>query len=320
LFANNPRGAASRVDDSLGLLASNDPHNQLMRIIYSLALPFAALTLSSMTKLHYNTPELWRASLPVLEEDAHKYTRGYAVVSGGPLACTGAARLAAMAASRAGAGVVSVACAPDALPVYAASLLSIMTKPVRHVREFTQLIEDGRVSALVVGPGGGVSEETRERLVAALATKKPLVIDADALSVLGAYHKSIAPMLHPACVLTPHEAEFARISDVTGSRQERAQKAAKALGAVLVLKGPETLIAAPDGTLVMNLDAPATLATAGSGDVLSGIIAGLLAQGMPVFEAACAGVWMHSAAARMLGRGMIAEDIIAQLPQVWDAL
>lgn len=264
----------------------------------------------------HNAPGLWQSALPVLKADAHKYSRGYAVISGGPVACTGAARLCAMAAQRMGAGVVSVACTPDALPVYAASLLSVMTRPVHNVREFVQLIADPRVNALAVGPGGGVGEETRERLLAALEARKPLVIDADALTVLGAHAKSLTPLLHDACVLTPHEGEFARMSHVTGSRLERALAAAQAFGAVVVLKGSETVIAAPDGRCVLNGDAPPTLATAGSGDVLSGIIVGLMAQGMSAFEAACAGVWVHAAAARLYGTGLIAEDIIAQLPSV----
>lgn len=271
-----------------------------------------------------NTPAHWRLSLPVPQPESHKYTRGHAVVIGGPLAMTGAAKLAAQGALRAGAGLVSIACDAPSLPAYAATLSAVMTKPVEDAQAFARLIDDKRVTGLLAGPGNGVSERTRTLLSAALASAKPCVVDADALTLLSE-HRELVSALHRRCVLTPHEGEFTRLFGTTdnkigGGKRERALSAAHDTGCVIVLKGNDTMIASPDGRTVVNANAPAWLATAGAGDVLSGIIAGLLAQGMDPFAAACAGVWMHGEAAALAGPGLIAEDLPALLPRVWRGL
>ncbi len=259
-----------------------------------------------------NMPALWRALLPAFSTESHKYTRGHTLVAGGPLASTGAAKLAATAALRAGAGLVSIACDRDSLPAYAASLTTIMTK----LENFGTLVEDRRVTGLVIGPGNGVTDVTRARITLALNAKTPVVLDADALSVLGQNKQALAPLLHRACVLTPHEGEFMRIAEHSGDKLFRAKGAAHDLGCIIVLKGSDTVIAAPDGRAAINTNAPPFLATAGTGDVLAGLIGGLLAQGMDPFAAACAGVWMHGEAGQLAGRGLIAEDLPGLIPKV----
>jgi hydroxyethylthiazole kinase-like uncharacterized protein yjeF len=256
-----------------------------------------------------NAPALWKSLLPIPGKDSHKYTRGYAVIIGGGAANTGAARLAAISALRAGAGLVSVACTQESLPMYAANLLSVMTKPIKNMPELVTLLEDSHVTATLIGPGCGVSETTREQVLQILALKKSCVLDADALTVFKNDAKTLFSVIKAPTIFTPHEGEFARLFSLEGDRETRAREAAKQSGAIVVLKGSETVIAAPDGRVVINKDAPVWLATAGSGDVLAGIITGLLSQGMPAFESACAGVWMHSFAAKEFGSGLISEDL-----------
>jgi hydroxyethylthiazole kinase-like uncharacterized protein yjeF len=266
--------------------------------------------------LEENTPALWKSHIRVPGANSHKYTRGHAIVVGGGMASTGAARLAAISALRAGAGLVSVACTPESLPIYAAALTAVMTKPVKNISELVALLEDERVTATLIGPGCGISETTREQVLQILALKKPCVLDADALTAFKNDAKTLASAIHAPTILTPHEGEFARLFSLEGDRETRARAAAQQSNAVVVLKGAETIIAAPDGRAVINKNAPAWLATAGSGDVLSGIITGLLAQGMPAFAAACAGVWMHSRCAVIFGAGLIAEDLPDVMPCV----
>ena len=263
-----------------------------------------------------NDPSLWKPQFPKLASDVHKYARGHALVMGGGMATTGAARLAAVSALRAGAGLVSVACSLEALPVYAASLTAVMTKPFAHARELEALLEDARITAVLIGPGYGISNQTRDDTLHILSHKKPCVIDADAINAFSSAPNRLFDAIQSPAVLTPHEGEFARLFDVGGSKPERARLAARQSKAVVLLKGSETAIASPDGRTVINRNAPPWLATAGSGDVLAGIITGLLAQGMPAFEAACAGAWIHGAAASRFGLGMIAEDLPGALPAI----
>lgn len=267
-------------------------------------------------KYFLNVPDLWKSALPVPDFDSHKYARGHAIVAGGEPASTGATRLAAIAALRAGAGLVSVACSPETLPIYAATLTSVMTKPVKDLKQLDNLLEDARVTAALIGPGCGVNENTREKALHLLSHKKPCVLDADALTVFKNDAKTLFAAIEGPAVLTPHEGEFARLFSIEGDKASRACEAAKQSGAVVMLKGNDTIIAAPDGRVAVNANAPVWLATAGSGDVLAGIITGLLAQGMPAFEAACAGVWMHSRAAAIFGPGLIADDLPHSLPFV----
>lgn len=263
-----------------------------------------------------NTPELWVEDFPFPEREKHKYDRGHAVVAGGGLECTGASKLAAMAALRIGAGLVTVASPKEALEVYAKCLTSVMAKPYEDDAGFEALITGERRNAVLVGPGNGVNEATKKHVLSALKLRKKCVIDADAITVFQDEPEVLFKAVHSAVVLTPHEGEFKRIFSVEGNRLERTMQAARQSRCVVVLKGAETVIAASDGRVIVNDNAPPWLATAGSGDVLAGIITGLLAGGMKAFEAACAAVWIHGEAANIAGLGMIAEDLPDQLPRV----
>ena len=270
--------------------------------------------------LRLNTPALWAHLLPRRTALDHKYRFGHALIVGGPAATTGAARLSATAALRVGAGLVSIACEPAALSVYAAALTAVMTKPVADAAAFEHLLDDKRLNAVMIGPGAGVGASTRDRVALILARRGAAVLDADALASFADDRPALIGAVHDACVLTPHDGEFAKIFDLTGDRLSRAQGAARACGGVVLLKGGDTVVAAPDGRAAILGDAPGTLATAGTGDVLAGTITGLLAQGLPTFEAACAGAWLHSDAARRIDGLLIAEDLPARLPEALLAL
>jgi ADP-dependent NAD(P)H-hydrate dehydratase / NAD(P)H-hydrate epimerase len=262
-----------------------------------------------------NTPALWRDKLPQWHANINKYSRGHALLYGGyPM--TGAARMAARAAARSGAGLTTVAVPEHAFAIYAAALTSIMAQPLAQNEDFAQLLADPRYTAFSIGPGAGVSDATRDRALAMLKTGKPVVIDADAISAFASRPEELFQAIRGACVITPHEGEFKRIFAVSGDKVTRAREAARRSGAVIVLKGADTVIAAPDGRAIINSNAPPTLATAGSGDVLGGFILGLLAQNMDAFPASAAAVWMHGAAAAAFGAGLLAEDLPDLLPAV----
>lgn len=262
-----------------------------------------------------NGPALWRRQLPTVTVSGNKYTRGHALLCGGyPI--TGAARLAARAAARIGAGLTTIAVPEAGLAVYAAALTSIMVRPLAQPDDLARLLADARISALLIGPGAGINDTTRERALAMLASGRPVVLDADAISVFAHRPRELFQAIRTACVLTPHEGEFARLFASPGDKLARTRAAARESGAVIVLKGADTVIAAPDGRAIINADAPATLATAGSGDVLAGFILGLLAQGMDAYLAAAAAVWLHGAAAADFGPGLLAEDLPDLLPAV----
>lgn len=273
-----------------------------------------------------NAPDLWLSQFPKPKTHDHKYTRGHAVVVSGPPHMTGAARLGARAALRAGAGAVTVASRGNALLVNAMHLTAVMVDRINDAVELADILSDKRKTAALIGPGAGVGDATAANVTAALGADVSVVLDADALtSFTDAPHvlfSAIKNRSHKyATVLTPHSGEFQRLfGAVDGSRLAQAREAAARAGGIVILKGPDTVIAAPDGRAVINEDAPATLATAGSGDVLAGLITGLLAQGMPDFEAACAAVWLHGACARQFGPGLIAEDLAEMLPQVLASL
>ena len=266
-----------------------------------------------------NNPSLWLDALPMLQPDGHKYTRGHALICGG-YPSTGAARLSARAAARVGAGLVTIAVEPHALPVYAAALTSVMVTPIADLADVDSLLADARYSGLLIGPGAGLNDATRERVLAMLNTGRPTVLDADALSVFKNDPDELMRSITGPCVLTPHEGEFKRLFDDTGDKLSRARNAAKRSGAILVLKGSDTVIAAPDGRAIINTNAPPTLATAGSGDVLAGLVLGLMTQGMEPFLAAAAAVWLHGAAATEFGIGLVAEDLSEVLPIVLQRL
>jgi hydroxyethylthiazole kinase-like uncharacterized protein yjeF len=205
--------------------------------------------------------------------------------------------------------MVSIAAASSAVDSYLASVESIMVKPIDTADAFGSLLTSDKVASAVVGPGAGVGDSSRAMVVAALSTVKPLVIDADALTSFAGRSTELFRATHGLCVMTPHEGEFDRLFALDGSRDERAVAAAKASGSVVVLKGARTVVASPAGEVVVNENAPASLATAGSGDVLAGVIAALLAGGMRAFDAACAAVWVHGEAARIGPPGLVADDL-----------
>jgi ADP-dependent NAD(P)H-hydrate dehydratase / NAD(P)H-hydrate epimerase len=271
-----------------------------------------------------NRPGLWRSNFPWPQPDAHKYARGHAVVVSGPGYATGAARLAARGSLRAGAGLVSVASPFDAVGINAAQLTAIMVKPFNSAKDLTALLSDKRFNAVAIGPGCGVGGATQDLVAAVLASGAASVLDADALTSFADEPQTLFKQLRANCVLTPHEGEFARIfADLLAnapSKLAAAREAARLAGCVMLLKGPDTVIVAPDGRGAISANGPPWLATAGAGDVLTGMIAGLLAQKMDAFDAACAAAWMHGDAASRFGPGMIAEDIPELLPAVLRAL
>lgn len=262
-----------------------------------------------------NDPDLWRHAFPWPQIDSHKYKRGHVLIRGGR-ELTGAGRLAAMAAARIGAGLVTVAAPHAAWPVYAGSLLSAMVVPCDTQQDWGGLLADQRCNVIVAGPGLGVSDAARAEVLAALHTERAVILDAGALTNFADDPDTLFDAIQGPCVLTPHEGEFRRLFNVTGSKPERARAAALKSGAVVVLKGPDTVIAAPDGRVVINDNAPPELATAGTGDVLAGMIAGLTAQGMGVFKAAATAVWMHGRVATLKGAGLLAEDLPDGLPAI----
>ncbi len=266
-----------------------------------------------------NDPSLWIEKLPQSQATDNKYDRGHALLVGG-YPTTGAIRMAARAAARAGAGLTTVAVPDVALPVYAAALTSIMVHPLGAIEDLEHLLGDIRYCALLIGPGAGITPETRAQVLAMLKTGRANVLDADALSVFKDDPGALFRAITGPCVLTPHSGEFERLFDVSGDKLARTRAAARLSGAIVVLKGSDTVIAAPDGRAMLNANAPPTLATAGAGDVLGGIILGLLAQGMEPFLAAAAAVWLHGAAANTFGPKLIAEDIPDLLPAVFRQL
>ena len=277
-----------------------------------------------------NTPRLWRGVYPVPSIEGHKSSRGHAVVVSGGMPTTGAARLAARGALRIGAGLVTLASPPDALAAHAAHLTAVMLRESSGPEGLAELLGDARKNAVVLGPGLGVGPATRQLVAAALARRqgvaaRAVVLDADALTSFagdaGGLARLVATCGSPV-VLTPHDGEFGRLFQGEGeafsdtSKLVRARAGAHALGAVLILKGADTVVAHPDGRAsIAASDAP-WLATAGTGDVLAGMVCGLLAQSMPAFEAAAAAVYLHAAAAVKFGAGLISEDLPEALPAV----
>jgi NAD(P)H-hydrate epimerase len=261
-----------------------------------------------------NDPAWWLPAFPRPRLEDHKYSRGHALVAGGAV-MTGAARLAARAAARLGAGLVTLAAPAAAFPIYATALTGVIVHPIAGVEDFRALLGDKRRNAALIGPGAGVCPQTRDKTLAILAAGKRAVLDADALTAFADDPRTLFGAIGSPVVLTPHAGEFGRLFDTAGGKPERARRAARDSGAVILLKGADTVVAAPDGTIAINANAPPDLATAGSGDVLAGMVLGLLAQGMEPFAAAAAAVWLHGETARRIGPGLVAEDLVERLPR-----
>jgi hydroxyethylthiazole kinase-like uncharacterized protein yjeF len=278
---------------------------------------------------HVNVPSLWRAALPEPGLDAHKYRRGHCLVISGPALHAGAARLAATGSLNAGAGAVTLAGDREALLVHAHHVTAIMLRETADAAALEALLAEGRHGSAVIGPAAGLGEATAARMEALLASGLALVIDADAITVLAGRPDLLAARRNAApVVLTPHAGEFERLfagrldADAAyaalparhrASKLEKARAAARLSGAILVLKGVDTVIAAPDGRAAINANAGPELATAGSGDVLAGIIGAHLAQGMPGFEGAAAGVWLHAHCGGLYGAGLTADRLVEQM-------
>ena len=237
---------------------------------------------------------------------------------------TGAARLAARAAQRMGAGLVTLATTPESAPIYQQAFESVIVRVASDVQAWKLLIDDPKRDAILIGPGLGLGTQEKTLVRVALESRKPCILDADALTNFADDPDALLARLHHQCVLTPHEGEFARIFGAKISadldKTSRARMAAKIAGCVVLLKGSETIIAVPDGRIIRNNNAPPWLATAGSGDVLAGMILGLVTQNMPIPMATAAAAWLHGDIANHLGRGLIAEDLVAGIPEALQKL
>jgi ADP-dependent NAD(P)H-hydrate dehydratase / NAD(P)H-hydrate epimerase len=264
-----------------------------------------------------NEPTLFLSALPRALPEAHKYAHGHAVIFSGGLESLGAARLAARAALRVGAGLVTLAVPASALLAHASrGPDALMVRLCNNCDEISKIMADPRGNAAAIGPAFGIGEITRDAVRVLMSGTTHMVLDADALTSFSGHLAILQNIINKTRlipVLTPHEGEFQKLfgTDIDSkmARLERAHAAATLLGAIIILKGAETIIAAPDGRVAVNRNAPPWLATAGSGDVLTGMVTGLLARNMPPYEAACAAVWLHGAAGQMVGRGLIADDL-----------
>jgi hydroxyethylthiazole kinase-like uncharacterized protein yjeF len=284
-------------------------------VVADIGIPAAVLD-EIRPSLAENTPALWLDGFPWPRLEDHKYRRGHLLIVGGEV-MTGAARLAARAARRIGAGLVTLVCTRTSHPIYAADSAGLITAIVDDDAGFSALLADRRRNALLIGPGLGVTPQTRRRTLAGLAAGKACVIDADALTVFADHPPDLFDAVRAASLLTPHEGEFGRLfpdlANLPG-KLDRARQAALCAKMTVLLKGADTVVAAPDGRAAINSNAPPTLATGGSGDVLAGMAAGLMAQGLPPFEAASAAAWLHGDAAAGFGPGLIADDLPDELP------
>lgn len=321
-YTGKPLGPAFQAEATLTFAALRPAHVLLPGSAFSGVAMVADIGVPVQTNLAENSPALWHSQMPQPGFGVHKYQRGHLkVVSGGPWN-TGAARLIARAGLRAGAGLVTMLSPPEAAGVHAAHLTAIMLAPFQTAEDLAAYA--ARASAMAIGPAAGINDATRANVEALLKTPARLLLDADALTVFGENPDALFKQLRPTDILTPHEGEFSRLFGdllATSDNKIQATRAAAAkAGCVILLKGADTVIAQPDGNALVNTHATRWLATAGSGDVLAGIIAGFMAQGVDTFVAAAIGSWLHGEAGRRVGAGLIAEDIEKQLPIILSAL
>jgi len=266
-----------------------------------------------------NEPSLWGHAYPFQGPATHKYDRGHLLVLGGKEPTLGASRLASMAALRTGAGLVTLAAPSETYAIQAAVMTDTMVRRFDSAFGFVGIMSDARISTVLIGPGAGVGEKTVELVQQAGRKERNMVLDADALSSLNGRVEIISGIKNSEIVITPHEGEFARLFpdlDFTEDRIKAVRKAASMIEATVILKGVSTIVADAEGRVSIASNAPSWLAVGGTGDVLSGMIGSLLAQGMPAFEAASAAVWMHGEAGMKAGRGLIASDLLDVIPSV----
>ncbi len=322
-------GRAFRAESTVSFFRAKPGHYSVeglrrcgaLRIV-DIGIPAAALD-SIGPRAWLNAPALWAHLLRREDIGDHKYARGHLTILAGPHA-TGAARLAALAARRVGAGLVTIAGFRSTMTAYQAAEPGNLVVEADDGPMFARLLEDERRNAVLIGPGSGVIERTKDAVLAALDARRRVVLDADAITVFSGDPDLLFGRIAGPTVLTPHEGEFRRLFPDLGGQTgklERVRQAAARSGATVLLKGPDTVIAEPDGRAVINVHASPALATAGSGDVLSGLIGGLLAQGLTPFAAASAAAWLHGECALQFGHpGLIAEDLPVQLPSVLHSL
>ena len=268
-----------------------------------------------------NDPDFWLRFFPKVRVDAHKYDRGHAVVVSGPMERTGAARIAARTALRAGAGLVTVATSKSAFYINASQLSAIMVDAYDGAEGLAELLEDKRITSVLIGPGAGTDPEVKDLVAAVLASHATVVLDAEAITAFSEapaeLFERIKARIPALTIMTPHEGEFKRLFPELAeepSKIVRARRAAEVSGSVIILKGADTVAVHPGGLAAVNENAPPWLATAGSGDALAGLVTGLAAQGMAAFDAATAAVWIHGELAQNFGPGLIAEDLPDLMP------
>ncbi|MGL4636135.1 MAG: NAD(P)H-hydrate dehydratase [Beijerinckiaceae bacterium] len=277
-----------------------------------------------------NSPDLWSKFLPAPSRDIHKHTRGHCIVVSGSELQTGASRLAATAALNCGAGVVTIVGDKDALRIHATHVTAVMLHEASSLGSFEKILDRNPAATVVIGPAAGVGSNTLAMVLAARRRALPLVVDADALTSLTGHLDTFRDVAqpYPECVMTPHGGEFSRLfgpvvaqeagfatlsAELRESKVEKARAAARISNAVIVFKGADTIVAAPDGRAAINTNAGPELATAGSGDVLSGLVGAHLAGRMPAFEAAAAAVWLHGLLGARIGCGLTADRLVAKV-------
>jgi ADP-dependent NAD(P)H-hydrate dehydratase / NAD(P)H-hydrate epimerase len=317
-----PLGPCFRAEGTITFAALRPAHVLLPGSAYCGAIVVADIGVPVSTQTIENSPLLWAPALPQPGADDYKHRRGHLKVVSGGLSSTGAARLAAQAGLRAGAGLVTLLSPPSALQVNAAHLTAVMLSSVDGPSAILEATQSA--SAVVIGPAAGITPQTRENVAAILKSPAKCLLDADALTVFAEDPASLFAQLRPGDILTPHTGEFARLFgnrlEMSVNKIEAVRQASAQAGCVVLLKGADTVIAAPSGHVIVNTHATRWLATAGSGDVLAGILAGLMAQGADTFLAAAMASWLHGEAGRRIGAGLIAEDLEAQLPGILNAL
>lgn len=321
-FTGKPLGPCFRAEGTLTFAALRPAHVLLPGAAFCGAVLVADIGVPVQTSVMENSPLLWGASLPQPGQGDYKHRRGHLKVVSGPMSSTGAARLAAKAGLRAGAGLVTLLSPPSAMMINAAHLTAIMLSSVDGADELTAAAQSANV--VVIGPAASVTPQTRQNVSALLKTQARCVLDADALTVFADDPAALFKQLRETDVLTPHTGEFERLFggllETAPNKIEAARQASATAGCVVLVKGADTVIAAPTGHVIVNKHATRWLATAGSGDVLAGLIAGFMAQGVDTFLAAAMATWIHGEAGRRVGAGLIAEDLEQQVPGILSAL